>query len=270
MFKKISQHPTFTNTEDLLTLCKPLNKLNISYFCHVRIDDNDNFSGIGTDAKFAEHYLKNKYYNADIHLSKSNRFGKYVIWDAVHRTGLSEKMDLEAAQFGIRHTFTIIEKNSHYNDYFHFATDQADNAINQIYINNLDLLHCFIQYFKESVDQSKVLSRAFNIKFRVHPDAPGYTIKSGNDFEKMRFDFIGQINKNKSSELLTLPTDLSIQQINCLNLLMQGNSAKQIANQLHLSQRTVENYLQHIRKKMSCKSSLELIHKYKKITNFSR
>jgi len=56
-----------------------------------------------------------------------------------------------------------------------------------------------------------------------------------------------------------LPIHLSIQQSRCLELLMQGKSAKKIAIEMELSHRTIEHYLDKIRKILGCSSNKELI-----------
>lgn len=65
---------------------------------------------------------------------------------------------------------------------------------------------------------------------------------------------------------ISVPTDinhdlklLSPQQLKCLQFLMKGMSAKDIAKNMHLSTRTVEHYLSDIRLKLRCKNSKELI-----------
>lgn len=55
---------------------------------------------------------------------------------------------------------------------------------------------------------------------------------------------------------------LAQQQSKCLMLLIAGYSSKQIANKLGLSSRTVDYYLQHIRKILGCASSKEMITTY--------
>lgn len=55
--------------------------------------------------------------------------------------------------------------------------------------------------------------------------------------------------------------DLSPRQLTCLTLLVKGNTLKQIANQLNLSPRTVEHYIETIKLKLRCESRSDLISK---------
>jgi DNA-binding CsgD family transcriptional regulator len=58
---------------------------------------------------------------------------------------------------------------------------------------------------------------------------------------------------------------LSRQQIECLLWLIKGMTIKQIAKKMNLSPRTIESYLEVIKKKLHCSSRTELIEKALKI-----
>ncbi len=260
----ILKHPALIHSQDMETICRPLNHLGITYFAHVTVTKQGVFSGISNNAKFAEHYLRNKYYNADIHLSKKNNLGNYIIWDSLERVGQSQKMHSEAAQFGVQHTFTIVERKHLQSHFYHFATNQNSLSINQIYIENIDLLHRFIEYFNNMINSSPILLSAYNIKFQLDQLSPGYTINENVDFSKnrdQRLAFINAIQYAEKNHVINfdsmpIPTP---QQLNCLKLLAEGYSAKIIASSLNLSIRTVENYLARLRTIWKCSNSKELV-----------
>lgn len=52
---------------------------------------------------------------------------------------------------------------------------------------------------------------------------------------------------------------LSKREIECLHHLIKGKAAKEIARQMDISPRTVELHISHIKNKMKCKTSLELV-----------
>lgn len=262
----IIKHPIFNNAQELEEICRPLQSLGINYFSHVRIDKEDNFMGIGNGPEFSENYFKKKYYNADIHLEKSNRFGKYIIWDDICRYGKSDEMYRDGLEFGVNHVFTIVgEKNENGSNYYHFASNAPSNTINQTYLSNLDLLELFILHFKENLKQSRELSSVYDLKFNIDKEQAGYFIKDENNLvahQNQRLEFIRSLEALSSpifsaSHIGCLPP----QQAKCLRLLLEGRSAKQIAQELGLSNRTVEHYLQTIRKKLGCRNQIELVNK---------
>jgi hypothetical protein len=58
MLSKISKHPSLIHTEDVKTICQPLEKLNINYFAHVHMDKSNQFSTLINNLAYAEYYLR--------------------------------------------------------------------------------------------------------------------------------------------------------------------------------------------------------------------
>ncbi len=272
MIDKILIHPALNNAQDLHDICRPLQQLNITYFAHVHVDNNGYFSALTNNPGFTEHYLNNEYYNADIHMANNDKLGNYVVWDAIERFGKSEKMHREAAEFGVQHTFTIIEKSSQGKNFYHFANNSSCKTINQIYLCHLDLLKIFIMHFNESVTQSKSLSHAYNISFALDKAAGNYSAKLNDEFfidEIKRLEFMGSISLNKldiaTKTFLNLNqwqhAKLSKRELQCLYYYAQGKIAKEIAKQLSLSKRTVEHYLATAKNKVGIVSKSELLQK---------
>lgn len=272
MNNRIKEHPILVHANDIADICRPLHHLNITYFCHVRIDNNEKFSAIANNPQFAEHYLKNKYYNADIHMDKDNSLGNMILWDAIPKCGETEELDVVAAAYNVRHTFTLIENNVDSRDYYHFSTHLDDWSINQIYLSNLDLLKKFIHYFKVTMRHSRQLSNAYQWQYGIDDDASGFSIQDNyiTESANVRGEFLHSLSSNKpheneivllrnnSEELLTLAP----QQSKCLLLLAKGLSCKEIALQLNLSYRTVEFYLRNLRKSLGYRNSKEMIAAY--------
>src|SRR3990167_10218686 len=168
MSDKIKKHPALLYSQDLKDICAPLNHLNISYFSHVHIDNTGNFSALSNNPEFHEHYLNNKYYDADIHMAKNNNIQKkYIIWDEVKCSGQSKKLYEESKAFGADHTFTLIDKNKVGKNYYHFATHLSAPHVNYNYLSNFELLQLFILHFKHNISQSKTLSEAYNLTFTM-------------------------------------------------------------------------------------------------------
>lgn len=258
----ILKHPTLNYAQDVIDICKPLKHLDITYFTHVRVDHQDNFSGISNNPEFAEHYLKNKYYNADIHMAKQNIFNEFVMWDVIELSGKTKTMDNDAKKFGVKHAFTIIEKDHDSKNFYHFANNSDSQLINQVYLANYDLLKLFILHFKEKINQSKLLSSAYDLTFGLDKKAEGYSIKSDNDLiihDKNRNEFLQAVSLNDNSYNLTLCASLTIREKECLKHLVLGKSAREIAEILGLSKRTVEFYLANIKSKLYVNSKSKLI-----------
>jgi len=273
MEASILKHPVFSKAEDFSTICKPLKWLGITYFAHVYINDKQQYSATSNNPKYAELYVSNRYYDTDIHTLNNDILGNYVLWDALALSEKAINRRREASQVGVNHTFTIIEKGKYGNDFYHFGCDDPnDFSINQVYLANLDLLKTFIEYYKDTMKQSKELSGAYHYKFDIDINSEGFQLKNESELLKLfnnRIMFLHEISKQQSSKKILLnkneiyeSTPITPQQLNCLSLLASGKSAKEIAKILNLSPRTVDHYLQHLRTRLKCKNSKELISLY--------
>jgi len=263
--KKISHHPVFTHADEIQDICKPLHHFGITYFGHVVIDRHQRFAAIANNPAFSEHYIKNKYYNADIHLAETDHDDSFILWDAIEILGDSAKMNKEAIDFGVDHTFTIIKMMNDEKHYFHFSTATHDRRINQVYLTNMDLLNQFTDYFRNQISEDSALRKAYTITFEpTIPNEPDFILP--NNSTSSRDIFLTCLNNQKDNNIgivthknkLTYQI-LPIQQMKCFQLLQNGASVKQIAKILKLSPKTIEHYLAIIRKKLHCQTSRELI-----------
>lgn len=265
--KLIKIHPMFTCADELADICNPLNLLGINYFGHVNIDAKKQFTGLNNNPQFAEHYMKNHYYKADIHMA-GEALGNYVMWDFIELDGASQQMDSEGKQFGINHTFTMIEKNNDGStDYYHFANKGSSLSINQVYLANQDLLKAFITHFHEQIKQSKLLSKAYDLKVSSTENLSSYSIENKLITPDLKNDFFGNLSLNKVSGEHSFLWNaqisklLNLREQECLYLYVLGKSPREIATIIHRSRRTVEQYMEHIKIKLNVNNKAELIEK---------
>ncbi len=269
--KLLTQHPTFNQTQDIVDICRPLQLLNVDYFCHAYVDNAGNFSALSSNPAFGEHYLNKKYYNADIHLAKTTQFDKYVLWDAIERTGQSAQMYMEGLEFGLDHVFTIIEKSSNGSHFYHFASSTADSSINQMYLSNIDLMKLFITHFKDKTRGSKSLAAAFDFTFSIDQHAPGFTTKevNANNTAEMRKEFIELVSANKKFHV-TEGKPLSKREIEILAWLHYGKSISQVANILGVSDITIAKHISNIKDKVGYYTQFQLGEFFSKCFNHSQ
>lgn len=264
MTHNIDKHPALTHASNIADICKPLNRLNITYFAHVNIDKSGMFSALANNPEFTKHYLKSNYYNVDIHLADCGLLKNYIIWDSVDRFGESAKMHLEAGEYGVKHTFTIVEKNANGSNYYHFASNTNDNTINQVYLNNIDILKYFILYFKEKVNQSKCIASAYDMKFSIDENASGYSFNSRKYFDNLksrREEFIDEIRLDKKV-CVDISQVLSIREIQILLWLHHGKTVHDIARILKLADVTVNKRISLIKNKLQCYTQFQLGEKF--------
>lgn len=250
-------------------LCRPLHRLNITYFSHVHIDNDNQFSALSNNPDFSKHYLLNEYYDADLHLAQTEQLGQFVIWDALEQNGKSAKLYQEASEFGVKHTFSLIEKGNTGTHYYHFATHLIGQSMNQVYLSHIDLLKMFILYFKDKVSQSKTLSQGYNMKFSVNMSASDdieNTISLAKPIN--RSDFLNEIPIKHYSPLNGLKS-LSFREMQILAWLHYGKTADEIAIILNIAVITVKKHIVSIKNKTSCYTQFQLGEFFSELFNHS-
>lgn len=260
MLDLITKHPSILYANEIDELCKPLQKLNICYFAHVKISHDKKFSAISSHPVFTQHYLINKFYTADIHMVDENRFGEFFVWDGIEFSGESARMCREAGEIGLHNPFTIIERTHEGIEYFHFASNTINRQVNQAYLANLDLLKVFIAYFKENVNQSRALSKAYAFKIDVNSVPP--TSFEDDSIIYDRSEFIQCIQPAKiDNRIFINNVKLSTRQSEILRHVVRGKTMKEISKIINLSPRTIGHYFQTIKDKMNVSSRSELVTK---------
>lgn len=248
-------HPSFTHNQEIIGLCNPLAIFNITTFANARITEKQEFSTICTNPNFMSNYIENGYHNADVHVRKNHAtMDNCFMWDAMECFGKTEQMILDAAAFNNRHIFTIVEPSATHTDFYHFGTHLNMPSINQWYINHLDLLHLFIEYYSEKIVQSPLLATGHDIKIPIQSKSESFQIKYIIDpleQDEKTHQFLNSIQYKHRM--------LSPREEECITLLAQGMSAKEIARKLNLSYRTIEDYTAILKKKFQAKNKAALI-----------
>lgn len=271
MKNKISQHPAIIHASDVSAICKPLRDLNITYFAHVNVTEDKQFSAIASNPEFVDHYLNKRYYNADIHMAGGPQIGEYVVWDAIGATGKTAQMNNEAMQFGVQHTFTIIDKNDRGLDCYHFSSDIMGQEINQVYVSNIDLLKLFIMHFKDKVRESKVLTSAYDMKFSIDNNADGFTVNQESNLAhhlRCRELFLNNIKINKHM-IGSMKKPLSQREVEVLFWMHSGKTASEIAKLLGVADVTINKHIINIKDKTGCYSQFQLGEFFTRLCNDS-
>ena len=132
------------------------------------------------------------------------------------------------------------------------SSNLIGDAINQEYIRNLDLLHRFIDYFKDTIKASKQLNNAYDVKFAFDESSEGFKVVNQQNLHQHNIEEF--LNEIKLSSNFTLST----RQLECLSLYAKGQTAREISINLGLSVRTVQNYISMVKDKLGISSKVEL------------
>ena len=214
---QIHQHPVFTHAAEIQQLCKPLERFGITNFCYIRIKDSKRLSYIGNNPKYAEQYFKCSYYDFDLHMDhievqEASSTRKYILWDNIELEDKSKELYLAGVDCGICHTFSIIEYEPKVANYYHFATGPNNHQINQFYLNNVEILMHFIQFFKESVYACKKLKSAFECNFELNKKEGSFYTSENSHFSDSYEEAIDELISETLPSRYYINTDLYLTQ----------------------------------------------------------
>lgn len=253
--KKVETHPSLIFADDIKAICAPLKDLGIHYFSHVCVDEKGGFAALGMNPEFAKLYAEKKYYNFDIHMAKLRQPEQYILWDMVTLKKESRELNEDFKSFGIGHTFTIVKQAENGRECFNFAGKLSNDSINNSYLQNLDLLKKFINYFNDKTKSYKELQKAYDIKFQLEEKTGGY----------FTAEDLGQINtaafnKKIATERFYLGKDnyLTKRELECLYWLAQGKTLEETAIILAITTRTVKAHISNIKEKFACDNQFQL------------
>ena len=144
------KHEKFLSfTSDISDISKPLKNLGIEYFKHLRLYRDFSFIAVANDASWLQYFLDEAYYGlmpppgqASIFLLGSDN----LLWGSA--TGYSFHVALRD-NFNIDNGVAVVKSNKTYVDIYVFASTTYNYMINQFYLNNIDLLERFIQFYNE-------------------------------------------------------------------------------------------------------------------------
>lgn len=238
-------HLFFNAVPEINELIRPI----VKYFgldsfnYHKTFNDNSQIR-LTNKIDWYKHYLSQRLYLQSIfELPVDNYTRSRIIWTNIntHEIILSN-----AEKFGIKHGITIVEPNHDGCEFFFLGTTTSNsNTINK-YLSNFQLLEKFIQNFKSA--NKDLFTRLYASRV-IADDWLENTLKFESINYIDKYSFLAELYKYQFTP----------REIECLPLLIKGYTSKQIAEFLHISYRTVEDYVNNIKDKMNVTTKNELV-----------
>jgi DNA-binding CsgD family transcriptional regulator len=184
-------------------------------------------------------YLKNGYYLLD------------------YDKGYSKYLRNVESKFPLFHPFLIVRKeNAKKAHLFGFCSKKPIDTLPSLYMNNLALFKSFTDYFLSTNKDTDALLNMANLR--------GNDLYYGHSFAEdktQKFDrnssFLKQIGIN--AFLLDAGKKLSRREREVLDACNRGKTAAQCGDELKLSPRTVQSYIENIKNKLGLSSREELL-----------
>lgn len=247
------RHLFFTASSEMRELIAPLKKYNIHYFTYNKNYIDGSRIKLTTHENHLKAFLEKKYYetgNIDAH--PGLYFDQVALFSTLRNQSLVEWAKND---FHVGNGIYIVRKAELYTEFFSFATSINNIDIINFYLNNLDFLQKFCDFFKER--GKSLLARAEQNKL-IHTYHDTINIQHPQLIVKADLNLID----SKSHY------DLSPRLHEVAKLLIQGERAKNIGKALKISHRTIEDHIAELKNRLHAKNILDLTAKLVVYLNF--
>ena len=239
------RHCLFCLGADIQEIIQPLLHYGIRYFGYCRYDKDRGLAYLNNMPGISEAVIKQKLY--------LNAF--YAPWDHyVPGIYIGDLIRLEP-QFvklmrdqGLAHGLILVKRNLNNTEIFYFYTGLHLQGMNHFYVNYLDVFEQFTLEFK------------YKAKDLIHAYEPQrLTFPSGVDHYDLTDPNLMMPLSQAGGQDHDASRRLTPRENHCLVYLKRGYTAKMIAKEFNISNRTVEHHLAHIRQKLDIASIKALL-----------
>ena len=239
------KHFFLTSSGEVDEIIKPLkDHFGINSFVYFKSFNDGSEIRLTNQPEWVQYYYEQGLYKLSYCEGHPSEFVKArLIWAGIT---VANPVLEKAREFNIDHSMTFVEPCEDGCEFFFIgaALDRTDVMFK--YLSNLDLIEHFLDYFR--VKARPLIEEALKHKIII----PG-------KFEAVSKKFCLQ-SLNRSDFLNAIsPVEFSVRERECMRLLAKGYTHKMIAKELSISPRTVETYLNHVKKKTGANSKGDLV-----------
>ena len=239
------KHYFTTVQQDMRDIASPLRQYGITHFARSCVHADKNVEILTSDVKVSTIFFDMKCYE---HLFNGN-VRQYVdgalLWSDLTDDNETILDFLNAIESNVKisNGITIVKKHKESVEFYYFGSDKKV-GMNSFYFNNMDLLISFIAYFNDV--GGPLLKRTFEERIFA-PSSDDKSALVSRDFQKQLSVQWGGLREY--FDHLSDFYQLTAREKACAIYLAQGKRAKDIAERLALSARTVEKYINNLRYK---------------------
>ena len=254
----IKNHITLTSAKDIQQICAPLFEfLGITYFNFTRVYSDGGRIRLCTDPLWVEHFYSAELYKTSVFEREPELYipGQFL-WNQANTNCNLETLKQHLREgYNRDHVLSIIRPQKNFMDVFNLAGDNKNTELNSYYFIYMNCIHKFINYFL--VQAAKIISISEENRFFVPMERQQFLSDDGSGLQKGSFSHqfmqkleLRQATINIKEKLLLL----SPRETQILALTLRGKSAKEAARELKLSPRSIETYLENIKRKAGISS----------------
>lgn len=245
-------HIMMTSVDKVKSICKWLfDHTEIKYFHYQRIFHNGTGLILTTDGKWQQHYFKHSYQTNPELLCLCNMTANIFLESQIN--SLSAQ-DFNA--FGYDQMLLIVKKYPlQYLEICGFGAHKGNHKITTFYFKNIKALQLFIKHFRQAANE--LIERASEKRnlLQILPHNLDLLIKpkQSANTEELLLHHLQELCFANSEKSI-----LSNRERECLFYLLRCRTAKEIAQILNISFKTVEMHISHIKEKLNCQTKSKI------------
>lgn len=250
-FNQYSLDVTLSSTDEITDICSPLKKhLGVDNFSYIKIFSDMSRIHLDTDPVWTEFFY-----------SKIEEYHQGNLTEAHHwKTGFAHLHELgdsciaDSLEYDVGDGMVLSQHNAqeNYTELFfmtHKWSIHRNNKVNFL-LRNMDLIELFTDYFRDAA--SKIITDAEKSPIILPFVEQSDTLTMPTDAQ-IRAAFTNDIKK------LTQKKQLSQRELDCIYYSSLDMTAKQVAEQLLISPKTVERHLENAKNKIGVRKKSSLI-----------
>jgi DNA-binding CsgD family transcriptional regulator len=239
----------------LINICSEFFRfLNLNYFAYGFYNDGAHFT-LRTNLELCKYTLEHNLFsiNSKVSQDRIRQIPLAQIKAFVNSGKPQDALHQCVFDFNIWNSLCIMLRKEHSLHWWTFGTDRNNYGILSEYVNKRPLFESFIRYFNHAAVD--IINVNDNLKI-IHPGyrIPAYDPTYDNASQQLQTRFLKETMSPTNKKMY-----LTKREAECINYLGQGKTAKEVANLLKISPRTVEYYLQNARLRLKCSDRSHLI-----------
>ena len=248
------------------SMAKPLkDHFQIDEFVYSFISKTGAYFSISNDPEPSEFYFLNHLFAKSLHIRHPDNYSnEFVLSRFAPNVFNKSSLEMEK-RFGLsaENCLTIFKKEKGDAHSFLFNVKSNDSSICSVYLNNISLLNTFCEMFLKKWNryQTRLENYYVNIAEEIGPQFFEISrMRNCNDSSEKKMAFLKSIDALPFDFVLSQP--LSTQEMKCMEHLYVGKTIVDAAQEMNLSPRTVESYLEQVKNKFSCQNKNEAVEIY--------
>lgn len=265
MIKLRKNHRFLSAGGHIKQICKPLQYLQTHMFTYMKNFHDGTQINLSTDPQWVQDYYDLKLHDSSYFEGQSEQYESGFKWwhGGSDLPVFTHGRDYFNSHYGV----TLCQQVDDGCEFFFFSSGKENQAMLDIYINNLDLLERFAAYFKV---EARTILRGCGQQRIVRQENAKVIIPASEDIQRELFLQSTGIESTVMSQFLQKFERLTPRENECLGYLLKESTTANIAAAMNISIRTAETHIERIKTKLHCRTKNELIIKLLSLRNIAQ